>query len=298
MKYLPEGVSKAFAKQLLTIEKHSPHILFVAGIAGVVTSTVLACRATLKLDKTLDNIKTDVDRAKNDVFQPYLSHHSKHVDAEIELKRSLARAYGRGGFEVAKLYAPAVIIGTASLAALTKSHVTMTQRNQALTAAYVTVTKAFSEYRDRVRKEVGEERELELYHDGKFEIIKGENGEDIKVLKKTDGPGGLYTRVFDESNRNWVNNAESTRLFLEANERYFNDRLRTYHHVFLNEVLDNLGFERVPEGQLVGWVYGSETGDNFIDFGIYDMINADFAINGDRTVVLDFNVDGVIYNLI
>jgi hypothetical protein len=68
--------------------------------------------------------------------------------------------------------------------------------------------------------------------------------------------------------------------------------------VFLNEAYDALGIERTREGSVVGWVYPSETGDNYISFGMHDMRNANFLDGTEPTILLDFNVDGIIYNLI
>lgn len=292
---IPDSMAKTLAPTLAKLQKHSPHILFGAGIAGAVTSTVLACRATLKVGDKLDQITSDVHAIKKD-RQLHLSH--RRESPVIDTRRDLAFAYAHGTFDIVKLYAPAVIVGAASVAALTKSHVTLTKRNSALAAAYVAIEKAFTEYRGRVREEVGEERELELYHDGKFHEVTNPDGSKSKVLKLNDVVRDRLARVFDESNRNWQPNAETNRMFLEANQRYFNDRLMTHKHVFLNEVYDALGFERTSEGALLGWTYGQPGNQGYIEFGIYNTSNADFVINGDRSVLLDFNVDGYIYDLI
>jgi hypothetical protein len=75
--------------------------------------------------------------------------------------------------------------------------------------------------------------------------------------------------------------------------------LRVRGHVFLNEVYDALGIERTKAGSVVGWVMG-EGRANSIDFGLYDgRERARAFVNGyERTIILDFNVDGVIYDLI
>lgn len=291
---VPEQLTRFAAQQMLVLRKHSPHIMFGAGLTGIGASTILACRATLKVGDRLDEIKREIELIKGDELQPYLSH--RH-GAEVDRRRDLTRVYLHGSFDIAKLYAPALVIGAASIGALTGSHIVLARRNTALTAAYALVSRAFDEYRDRVREEVGEEHELELYHKGKITTVK-RDGIDIKELNRGDCAESMYARVFDDSNRNWVPNAESNRLFLEANQAHFNTMLRVHKFVFLNDIYDNLGFPKTSAGQMVGWVYGSENGDNYIDFGIYEMSNVDFVINGDRSVWLDFNVDGVIYDLI
>ena len=292
---IPEQVTKVAAKQLLVLKKQAPHILFGAGVAGVITSTVLACRATLRVGDKLDQIKIQVDDIKRDELKPYLSHRHTSERAKRFKNNELAITYARGVYDISKLYAPAVIVGTASLAALTGSHVSLTRRNSALTAAYVTVSRAFADYRDKVREELGEEKEQELYRKSQVDIVENADGTKSIVAKDDTTQ---YSRVFDESNRNWVPNAESNRLFLEANQAYWNTHLRVHKHVILNDVYKSLGFEPTKAGCLVGWIYGGDNGDNYVDFGIYQMSNADFVINGDRSVLLDFNVDGVVYHLI
>lgn len=293
---VPDQVTKLAAKQLLVLKKHAPHILFGAGIAGVVTSTVLACKATLKVSDKLDNIQREVIAVKKDEMQPYLAH---HATPEIVVRRNLAAVYVHGAYEIGKLYAPTVIIGGLSIACLTGSHVQLTRRNNALTAAYVTLSRAFNDYRAKVREEVGEEKERDLYLKSQTTTVTNADGTK-KIVTKTDREA--FVRVFDESNRNWVHNNESARLFLEANQNAWNVYLRTHKHVFLNDVYKSLGFEPVQAGQIVGWVYDSEKGgDNYIDFGLYTQPNFE-AVNGEAVggipFILDFNIDGIIFDLV
>ena len=64
MQWILTAVSKALGRRALVLEKNSPAILFGAGLAGMVGSTVLACRATLKLEEVLDEGKENVKKAK------------------------------------------------------------------------------------------------------------------------------------------------------------------------------------------------------------------------------------------
>lgn len=290
MKYVPNEVTRVIARSALKLQKSSPKLLFAAGIAGVATSTVLACRATLKLEKTLDDVQVKVADVKN------LKGSTKGYPTN-EYSRDLAYVYAQGAVRIGKLYAPAVAVGSLSVAALTGSHVVLTRRNAALTAAYAAVSKAYDEYRDRVREEVGDEKELRLRHAIKLEDIS--EGGKKKELGPVANPNqwSSYARFFDEYSRNWVKNAEYNRLFVECQQRYLNDKLQAQGHVFLNEAYDALGIPRSSAGAVVGWVIGKD-GDNYIDFGMYTAYNSPF-INGDeRSILLDFNVDGVIYDKI
>lgn len=276
-------------KQALAFKKNSPHIFFAAGVVGAVGSTFLACRATLKLEETLDEVKHDLENVKA------MGHASKELGtdyAEQDYYRDLGYVYAKSTIRIGRLYGAAVLLGSASIAALTGSHVQLTRRNAALTATLAMVSKAFDEYRLRVQSEIGTEREYDIYHNLHEEEVEVD-GE--KQVVKVQDPNGwsIYARFFDEANPNWQKNAEYNRIFLQANQNYFNDRLQAYGHVFLNEVYDRLELERSEAGQIVGWVLNGD-GDGYIDFGIFNPDDTRFVNLQERSILLDFNVDGPI----
>lgn len=285
MSILPRGVTRTFGRTVLKAKKNSPHIFFAGGIVGVVGSTFLACRATLKLEATVDDIRHDLTKIKN--FEV----------SEQERTRDLVYVYARSTGKIAKLYGPSVVLGGMSIAALTGSHVQMTRRNAALTAAFTAVTQAFDEYRARVQEEIGEEKELDIYRgikdieidkDGKKKKVKG-----IDALK-----GSPYARIYDDKSFCWHKDPEYNRIFLQAQQNYANDLLHSRGHVFLNEVYDSLGLERSREGQVVGWLIGNPAGDGHIDFGLYEAYNKTFTQGSEPSLILDFNVDGLIHDKI
>ena len=286
MKYIPSAITSKVARQVLTVQKHSPQILFVAGIAGAVTSTVMACKATLKLDDVIDDIEYEVNDVKK-----YRDEHS------TDYYKDLTYVYAKGAYRVSKLYAPAVVIGSASIGALTGSHITLTRRNAGLTAAYAATQKAFDEYRERVQEELGEKKEADIHHAIKVLDVLDENGKKVKVPHADPNKWSMYARFFEESNVNWKDNAELNRIFVQAQQNYANHLLHARGHVFLNEIYDMLGIPRCKAGQVVGWVVG-EGGDNFIDFGMYEAANANFVNGAERNIILDFNVDGSVLDFI
>lgn len=285
MKLIPHVVTRTVARQILKTKKNSPHIFFVGGVVGVVGSTVLACRATLKLEPVLDEISQDMKMVKNT--------NNLTNQTESEYYRDLGRMYGRSAFKLGKLYGPSLAVGTVSIAALTGSHVQLTRRNAALTATLAAVSKAYEDYRLRVQEEIGKDRELEIYRDIRDEKIEGQK----ELVKATPGGWSPYARCFDESNVNFVKDSELNRIFIECQLNYFNHRLQTHGHVFLNEVYDHLGFERTREGSVVGWLRDGK-GDGYVDFGIFEAYNTRFLTGSERAVWLDFNVDGVMYDKI
>lgn len=294
MMKLPVSLTRGFGRQVLVLKKQSPHIFFVAGVIGSVTSTVMACRATLKLSGTLEEIQKDLNDVKQ--TKSTVSHALQETSVEeyvnAEYRKDLAYVYLKSGFNIAKLYGPAVIVGAASITALAGSHVQMQRRNAALMAAYAAVQRAYEDYRERVREELGDEKELEIYHSAEVEVVDKK-----KITSADPNSWSPYARFFDEYNKNWVKDPELNRLFVQCNQNYANQVLRARGHVLLNDVYDMLGMERTKAGMVVGWVIG-KTGDNFIDFGLYEARNSRFVNGVERSILLDFNVDGVIYDKI
>ena len=64
MKYIPQGVGRKIGDAILTQKKHAPRTMFVIGLAGTITSAVLACRATLKLPDMIDEMESDIKEVK------------------------------------------------------------------------------------------------------------------------------------------------------------------------------------------------------------------------------------------
>ena len=283
------GVTRSIGRRSLIIKKNSPNIFFAAGIVGVVTSTVLACRATLKLSDTLDDIQKEVAVVKDIEVGPEYSEQTHRKD--------MIYVYSKASYKVARLYGPAVVVGGVSIAALTGSHIQLTRRNAALTAAYAIVEEAFREYRDRVKTVVGEDRELDIYRGTHTETVKNELGQKEEQRSFDPNKRSMYSRIFDEYSDMWKKDAEHNRIFIQCQQNFANNLLQSRGHVFLNEVYDMLGLDRSKAGAVVGWVLNSD-GDNYVDFGIFEAYNAKFVNGWERSVILDFNVDGVIYDKI
>ena len=288
------------------VEKHSPEILMGVGVVGVVTGTVMACRATLKLNDILEEAQETRDKIKEVASNP--NYEDKYT--EEDAKKDLAVNYIQTGVKVAKLYAPAIAVGVAGVGCVLASHDIMKKRNVALSAAYLTVDKSFKEYKQRVVDRFGEEVEKEIRYGIKaeeiVETVIDEEGNETTVTEtvKTMNPTlySDYARFFDEASPCWQNDPEYNLMFLRAQQQYANDLLRAKGRLFLNDVYEMLGIEKTKAGQIVGWVYDRENpnGDNFVDFGIYDMSKERVRafVNGYETnILLDFNVDGNIWDL-
>ncbi len=301
------NVSRAFHKAGFQLKKHSPEILVVAGVAGTVTSAVLACRATLKVNDILEQTKEDVDKIhavrEDETFAEQYT--------EEDSKKDLAIVYAQTGIKIAKLYAPAVAVGALSITAILTGHNILRKRNLALAAAYATVDKGFKDYRNRVIERFGKELDRELKYNIKAkeieETVVNEDGTESTVKRVVEDVNidqySEYARIFDDGCLGWDKDAEHNLFYVLQQQNYLNDLLKTRKHVFLNEAYDCFGIPRTKAGNIVGWVYDEKCpiGDNYIDFGVWDIHNSkarDFVNGRERVLILDFNVDGPIWDLL
>lgn len=303
-------VTRSLHRVGFKFKKHSPEILVGAGIVGVVGSAVMACKATTKLDEILAEPKEKIEKIHELMENPDMVPEGKEYTEE-DGKKDLTIMYTQSAVKVVKLYAPAVILGTVSIVAILGGHHILRKRNLALAAAYATIDKGFKEYRGRVIERFGEELDKELKYNIKAkeieETVVNEDGSENTVKKTVNvadpNTTSDYARFFDDGCNGWTKDPEFNLMFLKDQQRYANDLLKTRGHLFLNEVYDMLGIPRSTAGAVVGWVYDEKhpVGDNFVDFGIYDLYNEkkrDFVNGYERTILLDFNVDGEIYKLI
>lgn len=296
--------SRTFYKTGFKLKKHSPTILAVAGTVGVVTSGVMACKATTKLSTIIDEHHDNVNEIHDYIEENGFS--DKYT--EKDSNKDLTIVYAQTGVKLVKLYAPSVILGTISLAAMLGSNHILRKRNIALTAAYTTAAKTFRTYRDRVVDRFGEGLDEELRYGIKTkeieETVTDEKGKEKKVKKTVDVVNiediDGYSRLFYEGNPGWDNDPRFTRMYLLSQLKYANTLLKKRGYLTLNEVYKMLGFSLIPDGQIMGWFYDDEH-PNTVDFGILDT-NDEMMIrffNGDeKAVLLKFNINGNILDKI
>lgn len=305
-----KSAGNLLVKHTAKLQKHSPEILVGLGVAGAIASAVMACRATLKVDEV-------IDEAKDKIETIHESQETGKTPAGLDYsdedhKKDLTIVYAQTGFKLAKLYAPAIGLGVLSIASILGGHNILRKRNVALAAAYTALDSSFKDYRSRVVERFGKEIDRELKYNLKAkkitETVTDENGKEKKEKKTVEmleDPTNYsqYARFFDDGCENWDKDPEYNLMFLRARQQYANDLLVSRGHLFLNEVYDMLDIPRTKAGQVVGWVYDPENpkGDNYVDFGIYDIYRQtkrDFVNGYENVILLDFNVDGNIWDLI
>ena len=286
-----------FTKMKLGFKAHSPEILIAGGVAGVVTSAVLACVATTKVGKVVNTAKEKIEiihQKKDDEKEAY---------TQKEAGKELTHIYFGTGLKILGLYTPALVLGGLSLTGIIASNNILKKRSMALAAAYATVDKSFKDYRSRVVERFGSEVDKELRYDFHKDKVTGtvtdSDGKEKTVKKEVNKTGydGVsdFARIFDGKNPNFKFDSDANLFFLRQLQSFFNDKLIVDGFVYLNDVYNELGYEKTKAGQVVGWIYDKENnkrGDNYIDFGITEICTRDDGDVVEYGYLLDFNVDG------
>lgn len=294
-----KSVNGVASKAVMKLKKHSPEILVVAGIAGTVVSAVLACKATTKVAEILDETKGTLDTIHEGMETGEINGQEYTTE---DGKKDTVIVYAQTGMKLAKLYGPAIILGTLSITSILASNNILRKRNVALGAAYAAIDKSFKEYRGRVIERFGEQVDTELKYGikaKKFEEIEvdPETGKEKKVKKTVmvadPNLQSDYAVYFDSKSRNYETNPDYNRMFLKAQQAFANDKLQTRGHLFLNEVLDDLDLPRTPAGQIVGWT--KDGPDGYVNFRIVEVERETEDGRHEPALLLDFNVEGNIW---
>lgn len=310
-----KAMTNTFNKVSFKISKHSPEILLVTGIVGVIGSGIMACKATTKAGEIINEAKERIDQIHICSEDTGLIKTGAYTPEDA--KKDMAIVYAQTGIKFLKLYGPSIGLAAISITSILASHNILHKRNVALAAAYATIDNSFKDYRKRVIERFGEAVDRELKYNIKAQkiektVVDPETGKEKKVKESVEVVGidgySEYARFYDDGCKGWEKDSEYNLLFLRAQERYANDLLITRGHLFLNEVYDMLGIPRTKAGQVVGWVYDpdnnfgrdEDTFNNYVSFGIYDTNKPkarDFVNGYERVILLDFNVDGNIWDL-
>lgn len=296
-----KSVNIVASKAIMKIKKRSPEILIVVGVVGTVASAVIACKATTKVNKIIDDAKDDIDKVH--VATENCVTEAGETYSTEDSKKDLAIIYAQTGVKLAKLYAPAVILGTFSIASILASNNILRKRNVALGAAYAAIDKSFKDYRGRVIERFGEQVDTELKYG-----IKAKKFEEVEVDPKTGKEKKVkktvmvadpnlqsdYAVYFDNKSRNYETNQDYNYMFLKAQQQFANDKLQTRGHLFLNEVLDDLDLPRTSAGQIVGWT--KDGPDGYVNFRIVEVDRETEDGRHEPSLLLDFNVEGNIWD--
>lgn len=310
---LLNNLTRTFHRVGFQLKKHSPEILLVTGVVGGVTSAVMACKATTKAGEILEKHNHDVAAIHEVKENPEFADQYSEEDA----KKDLLIVYGHTALDFVKLYGPSILLGAASIGCILASHNIIHKRNVAISAAYTAASTSFKEYRERVVDRFGKELDKELRYNIKAqeveETVVNEDGTET-VVKTTVQTADInlesdYARFYDDGCIGWTKDPETNLIFLKHVQAQLTDRLRAEGYLYLNDAYKALGIPTTKAGAVVGWIYDDSDdpiGDNFVDLGIYDMNSTPDRnerkrafVNGyERSILLDFNVDGELHKLL
>lgn len=305
-----ETIIRTGSRALLIAQKHSPEILMAVGTATTVGAVILTGKASLRVSDILEEHEETKDKIEK-VYSGEIEVEAEYL--EDDYKKDIFTNKMQCAREIAINYIPAVTLLAFGIGCFFGAHNILSKRYIAMAGMYKLCEESFAAYRSRVKDELGEDQDRHFYYGTEIEEtvekIEGKGGKIKEKKSKVEVYPGVevtqYARYFDEANPNWQRSADDNRFFLTNMQRQLNDKLVSQGHLFLNEVYDALGFERSSAGALVGWVYSdgdiNQTGDGYVDFRIYDFVDAakrDFVNGYEPSILLDFNVDGLIYDLI
>lgn len=305
MKNIMDSSKLLLNKGLLQVKKHSPEILTGIGIFTGVCASIIACKKTLKINDILEEKNKKIE----DIHQCL---EDTNIDyGQNDANKDLTLTYIQTGGKLLKLYSPALALGAISISSIISGQHILKKRNVAIAAAYAIINKSFIKYRENVIEAYGQGVDQQMRFNIKAKEIqkKDEKGKEKKeIVEEVNGSNeeleySDYARFFDASCSQFKKDAEYNLMYLRRQQDYANEMLKARGHLFLNEVYDLLDIPRTKAGQMVGWIYdpkNNKKGDNYVDFGIYkDTEPHRRFVNGmEYNILLDFNVDGPIYNLI
>lgn len=234
-------------------KKHSPEILLTLGIAGCISSTILAVKATPKALMLIEEEK--IERRRND------------EDDNLKPIEVVKAAW--------KPYIPAVVTGATSIACLVGSHSIHSRRNAAIATAYKLTETAFHEYRDAVVEQIGEKKEQIVQDKIAEKKIRENPVENKEVIITGSGDVLFYDTI---SSRYFTNTLEGVRKVIND----MNAQLLSQDYISLNEFYYDLGLDSTAMGDELGWntLYG------LMDISFSSQITKD----GRPAIVLNYRV--------
>lgn len=302
-------LGEGFIKLGMKMRPHSPKILIISGLVGGVATVVMACVATTKTEPVMNKARKKLNKIHKNQEQGVMiltDEGGKQIRVdytEKDSRKDLTKVYMETGWEMAKIYLPAIGIGALSATSILVGSKILHKRNVALLAAYTTVDHSYKQYRARVADKYGEEAERELRNDLKVghitEKVTDENGKEKKVKKPVLLAGDTtsdYARYFEQGkSESWEPCHDYNLMYIRGQQNVANDMLRSRKWLYLNDVYELLGLKHSVAGQEVGWVYDPDLGkDNYIDFGVQEVYRPSDENPNElvKTILLDFNVDG------
>ena len=289
---IPDKFIKALNKGKILWHKHGADICWWISAGSSIGATIDGIVSTTKLDPIIDEAKAKIDAVKE-----------KHKDdlESKDYKKELTKTYISSGAKIAKNYRRTIALEAISIATGHHGKSMLKDDNAMLLGANMMLTQQINDYRQRVREDQGEAKDLEYQNGLKEEEVKtkDENGKKVKekkLVKKGDSLS-QWARVFDERNPNWTESIEVNLNWLKAKESEWNYRLAAWDIVHANEIYRDLGFKISKEAQEmdVGKLWDPSGPAHQLDFGLWRFYDGKYDVDGVpasyANILLDFNFD-------
>lgn len=241
------------AKTIKTeVVKHSPAILTGIGITGMITTAVLAVKATPKALDIVEDIK---------------GRHVEDTEKKVIAKELIT--------EVGPLYIPALVTGVASAACLIGANSIHSKRNAMLAAAYTISDTAYREYREKVIETMGEKKDKMVKDEIAKDKLKDDPVQNHEVIVTNNGTSLCYDGMFG---RYFISDRETIRRAITR----MNRNIVTDMYVSLNDFYNEIDIPPVKIGDYLGW--NIDDGEIDIDF------SSDVAEDGRPCLVMTYTV--------
>lgn len=245
-----QNAARVFHALRENIEKRTPEILTGVGIAGMITTTFLAVKATPKAYLLVNDRKDELEVEKLPV---------------TELVKTTW-----------KCYIPAAVTCGASVACLIGASSVNLKRNAALATAYKLSEAALSEYKDAVIETIGEKKEKTIRDKVAEERIKKNPVSTNEIIVTGSGTTLCYDSL---GNRYFQSNIQK----IENAKNKLNEKMLNENYVSLNDFYDELGMGPIKIGEDLGWNIFT---DRLIDISF----SAQLADDGTPCLVIDYSV--------
>ena len=301
---------------VMLARKHAPEILVGSGVVGFGITIVASVKATNKAHDILEDKEKQEEKVRVCLDDMLLRERYTPEDAEKDMKMIAVQTRWR----IFKAYLPVVTMGGLSIASVLGGYRILNTRYVGAAAAYKALEAGFDRYRGNVIDRFGKEVDSELFHGIKADemeeaqkerrenqLIKAENkGKKLLKKKQKRRYSHINDMIFDEYSDRWQRwwTPEQAWQYLTHIQDEMNDKLRINKHLFVNEVRDRLGLERIPSGQVEGWILTRNNPDSKVDFGLESMPEEQVREiisthrNEDIRIPLTLNPDGIIYTMI
>lgn len=263
------NVKQCFKMAKKVVQKKSPEILTGLGIAGMITTVVLAVKAT---PKALDLIDEEVEKQNSKLSQ-------EAYDSGYSTAKQINKLKPVETVKVAwKPYIPALLLGGASVGCLIGANTVSARRHAALYSAYELSKTAYNELNEKVTEVVGEKKVTEIKQklaEDKVNKVSPEGTIEKKSNVVIAGDGDTW---FIDAMSNQPFLSSKNKLDAAANE--LNRKMRSDMYVSLSQFYDEIGVEHTGTSDYIGWR---------IDKDYIDVVTSDAIVkDGKVYVVMDF----------